>query len=101
MSQDIVQMPVEKKYGRDHEYFTAEAVMNLFVLGVIFLAISLAGFIASTTYCTVRQGGTWVNTCIFETRASLGIGAAAASAGVIFIIAGCVGLTKRGVFEEK
>ncbi|XP_063593937.1 uncharacterized protein LOC134770943 [Penaeus indicus] len=93
-------IPLQNK-NQDHEFFTAEAVMRLFILAVIFTAISIAGFVASYARCTVWQGNTWVNTCAFETRASIAIGGAAAFAGAVFTLSGCIGLHKRGAFDER
>ncbi|ROT70394.1 hypothetical protein C7M84_011320 [Penaeus vannamei] len=82
MSQENTQMSVENKYNRDSGvYFTAGVVVKLMILGVIFFAVAIAGFIASTANCTVRHEGTWVNTCQFESRASWAVGTGATVAG--------------------
>nr|XP_027221279.1 uncharacterized protein LOC113813488 [Penaeus vannamei] len=102
MSQENTQMSVENKYNRDSGvYFTAGVVVKLMILGVIFFAVAIAGFIASTANCTVRHEGTWVNTCQFESRASWAVGTGATVAGVVFTIAGCYGFWKRDAADKK
>ncbi|XP_069992519.1 uncharacterized protein [Penaeus vannamei] len=100
MSQENTQMTVENKYNRG-VYFTAGVVVKLLILGVIFFAVAIAGFIASTANCTVRHEGAWVNTCQFESRASWAVGTGAAVAGVVFTIAGCYGFRKRDAADKK
>ncbi|XP_047487561.1 uncharacterized protein LOC125038204 isoform X2 [Penaeus chinensis] len=88
----FVQVPVDGfRSDRDDRYCTTRVVVKLFVLGVLLLAVALAGFLASATYCR----GNYENTCLFQARAASSIGVAAISAGGFFIILAAVGHCTR------
>ncbi|XP_047487557.1 uncharacterized protein LOC125038203 [Penaeus chinensis] len=93
MPQDqFIQVPMDNiRYDRDDRYCTTRVVVKLFVLGVLLLAVALAGFLASATYCRVN----YENTCLFQARAASSIGVAAISAGGFFIFLALVGHCKR------
>ncbi|XP_037791619.1 uncharacterized protein LOC119586956 isoform X3 [Penaeus monodon] len=87
-----VQIPMDNfRYDRDDRYCTTRVVVKLFVLGVLLLAVALAGFLASATYCRVN----YENTCLFQARAASGVGVAGVSAGAFFILLAAVGHCNR------
>ncbi|ROT82662.1 hypothetical protein C7M84_024138 [Penaeus vannamei] len=53
-----------------------QVVVKLFVLGLLLLAVSLAGFVASQSSCRY-------NDCTFETHAAFSVGVAALTAGEV------------------
>nr|XP_027218295.1 uncharacterized protein LOC113810846 isoform X1 [Penaeus vannamei] len=76
------------RYDRDDRYCTKQVVVKLFVLGLLLLAVSLAGFVASQSSCRY-------NDCTFETHAAFSVGVAALTAGVIFILLALAGHCNR------
>nr|XP_027218291.1 uncharacterized protein LOC113810844 isoform X1 [Penaeus vannamei]XP_027218292.1 uncharacterized protein LOC113810844 isoform X2 [Penaeus vannamei]XP_027218293.1 uncharacterized protein LOC113810844 isoform X2 [Penaeus vannamei] len=79
------------RHDPDDRYCTKQVVVQLFVLGLLLLAVALGAFLASVRFC--RLG--FENSCYYGYVTASNIGVAAVSAGGIFMFLAIVGYCSR------